>query len=187
MSEGRLRKASGDAAHPFDGVRRLVASLESVTTAAGMVLSCGALAASALIGLFQIVTRFILDRPAPWSEPTVRTLLIWMVYLGLCGAIRNGAMVAVDVVYNTVGPRLQRVMRAFILIASVGLFALLFYFGLEMAEFVRHQNLAGVGISIAWAYAAIPVGSLLATISLLAHAVRPQSDDEVEKLKEQAL
>jgi len=163
--------------------------IERLTTGLGTVLASGALAAAALIGLFQIVTRFVLAQPAPWSEPVVRTLLIWMVYLGLCGAARTGSLVAVDVIYALAPPPLRRAMRLFILLACVLFFAILGWFGIQMVEFVQHQKLAGVGISIAWGYAAIPAGSILAILALLAHYLDPGPlfESDADALSEQAL
>jgi TRAP-type C4-dicarboxylate transport system permease small subunit len=132
-------------------------------------LSVLTLVAAALIGLAQVTARVVLETPMPWSEPVVRTLLIWMVYLGICEAIRSGSLVAVDVVYGVVPPAVRTVMSVVILTSSLCFFAILGWFGLEMVKFVQNQTLAGVGISISWSYAAIPAGSILALISLVAN------------------
>ncbi|NJL30744.1 MAG: TRAP transporter small permease subunit [Phycisphaerales bacterium] len=45
----------------------------------------------------------------------------------------------------------------------------LFWFGWGMAERVQFQEMAGLEISIAWGYAAIPVGGVFAIVGALAH------------------
>ena len=50
--------------------------------------------------MYQIVTRFVLEQPAEWSEMLIRFTLIWMVFLGIPTAFRQGAMVSVDVLYR---------------------------------------------------------------------------------------
>ena len=50
--------------------------------------------------LFQIITRFVLEQPAEWTEILIRFRLIWMVFLGIPIAFRQGAMVSVDVLYR---------------------------------------------------------------------------------------
>jgi len=41
------------------------------------------LALMSVITFWQVLTRFVLERPSIWSEVTARSLMIWMVYLGL--------------------------------------------------------------------------------------------------------
>ncbi len=53
--------------------------------------------------MWQIVTRFIIERPAEWTEVLIRFTLIWMVFLGIPTAFRAGAMVSVDVLYRWSG------------------------------------------------------------------------------------
>ena len=54
------------------------------------------LLAAVLVGFWQVVTRFMLESPADWSEITTRALLIWAVLLGVALAFRHGAMLGVD-------------------------------------------------------------------------------------------
>ena len=167
----------------------MLAHVERGAVRIGTALSAGCLAAAALIGLYQIFGRFVLMQAAPWSEPAVRSLLVWMVYLGICSAARSGGMVAVDVLYLAAPVRLRQAMRWFILAASQLFFGVLGWAGAQMVQFVQSQTLAGVGISIAWAYAAIPVGSGLAMIAMIAHHFDPlvAEDHDVANLQEQAL
>ena len=70
--------------------------LERWTTRIALVLACIMLAIAAALGVFQIVTRFILEQPAEWTEVLIRFSLIWMGFLGIPAAFRQGAMVSVD-------------------------------------------------------------------------------------------
>ena len=84
--------------------------LERLSTGAAMALACAMLAIAASLGLFQIVTRFILERPAEWTEVLIRFSLIWMVFLGIPMAFRIGAMVSVDALYRICSKRIRRVL-----------------------------------------------------------------------------
>jgi TRAP-type C4-dicarboxylate transport system permease small subunit len=46
-----------------------------------MVVACAMMAIASALGLFQIITRFILESPAEWTEVLIRFSLIWMVFL----------------------------------------------------------------------------------------------------------
>ncbi|MBP2291792.1 TRAP transporter small permease [Azospirillum rugosum] len=127
------------------------------------------------VSLYQVVTRFVFEEPSTWSEVTARSLNIWMVYLGVAVAFRTGALMAVEFLFN----RLHGGARVVLIVAisglSLGVLLVMAWYGWDMAVRVRFQMLAGVdnpftgeGISIALVYAAVPVGSVLAIVGLLA-------------------
>src|SRR5690606_9445366 len=87
------------------------------------------LAVASAAGLYQVVSRFVLHSPAPWSEPTIRFSLTWMVYLGLMAAARNGTMIAVGFLYDKAGGPLKQFMRLSIVAAVLAMFGVLIYFG----------------------------------------------------------
>ncbi|HLQ86468.1 MAG TPA: TRAP transporter small permease, partial [Salinisphaeraceae bacterium] len=100
----------------------------------------------------------------------------WMIYLGLVAACRYGAMMAVD----TLIARLRGRMRLFLLVViaalSIGILLAMAWYGLDITIRVRFQSLAGIRnpfngerVSIAWMYAALPVGALLAAVATFAH------------------
>ncbi len=160
--------------HP---VAAAILAAERVVTAAGLTLGCLALAVAACVGLFQVVTRFVLGEPATWSEPLIRVLLIWMAYLGLAAAIRQGSLVSVDLVHRLARGRRRRALDAAIAAATLALLAILAWYGIDLAGRVRFQNLAGLEIPIVWAYAAIPTGALVSMLAVLAHFLDPRREE----------
>lgn len=147
---------------------------DRLLTRFALALACALLAVSAVIGLYQVLTRFLFQEPSTWSEVLVRTLLIWMVYLGSAAALRKGALVSVDVLYLLTGGRVRRLFDGLVTLAVLGFLGILLWFGVEMTWRVRFQNLAGLEISIAWAYAAIPLGAVFAIVAVLAHHFDPE-------------
>lgn len=86
-------------------------------------------------------------------------------------------MMSVEVIYKLVPGR--RLAWVELLIASCCALVLivLVYFGTLMTLRVQSQMLSGLGISISWAYAAMPVGAgfaLLAVIARLAAQIKGQ-------------
>ena len=149
-------------------------TIDRIVTRAVMALAALLLAAAAAAAFYQVFTRFVLEQPSTWSEVLTRTLLIWMVYLGVAGAFRTGALVSVDVLHKLSRGRARRAIEALITLSSLTLLGIMLWYGAQMAYRVRFQNLAGLEISIAWAYAAIPVGAAFAMLGVLAHHVDPQ-------------
>lgn len=155
----------------------LLLRLESLVTRASVFAACCLLAAAAAVGFYQVMTRFVLSEPATWSETAVRVMLIWMAYLGLCGAIRIGALVAVDALYRACRGRARRALEALITLGTLVLLGLLVWFGTVLAYRVRFQTLAGLEIPVTWAYAAIPVGAAISILAVLAHYFDPKRED----------
>jgi len=148
---------------------------ERGTTALATTLACAMLAASAGLGMWQIVTRFIIERPAEWTEVLIRFTLIWMVFLGVPAAFRVGAMVSVDVLYRWSGRRLRRVLDAMVAIAALLLIAVIVWVGWDYAQRGRVQTVTGLeDVSMFWAYLALPVGGVFSAVAVIANWIDPR-------------
>ena len=140
-----------------------------------MQLSCAMLATAATLGVFQIITRFVLEQPAEWSEVLIRFSLIWMVFLGIPMAFRQGAMVSVDVLYRWSPPKIKRVLDWVVCGAALALIAIIFWWGWDYAVRGKVQTMSGLeGISMFWAYLAMPVGALFSMLGIVGNLIDPQ-------------
>jgi TRAP-type C4-dicarboxylate transport system permease small subunit len=155
--------------------RDLFLKAERGTTALATALACAMLAASAGLGLWQIVTRFIIERPAEWTEVLIRFTLIWMVFLGVPAAFRAGAMVSVDVLYRWSGRRLRRVLDAMVAIAALLLVSVIVWVGWDYAQRGSVQTVTGLeDVSMFWAYLALPVGGVFSAVAIVANWIDPR-------------
>ncbi|MCX5590450.1 TRAP transporter small permease [Alcaligenes endophyticus] len=117
---------------------------------------------------YQVIARFVLQSPADWSEAWSRAALIWTVMLGLCLAFRQGAMLSVDAVRGVLTRRQQRWLDHTVLVLTVLFFGILTWAGIQMGWRVRFQTMPSLGWSISWIYIAIPIGSVLAIVGVIA-------------------
>ncbi len=149
--------------------------LERWTTQASMLLACAMMACAASLGLFQIFTRFVIERPAEWTEVLIRFSLIWMVFLGIPMAFRQGAMVSVDVLYRWSPPRLRRVLDWVVCIAALILILTIIWWGWDYARRGKVQTVTGLeDVSMFWAYLALPVGGLFSIPGIIGNLIDPQ-------------
>jgi TRAP-type C4-dicarboxylate transport system permease small subunit len=144
-----------------------------ITQGAVALGTCG-LALACLVGFYQVLTRFILHAPSSWSEPLIQTTLIWMAYVSLAGAMRAGTLISVDLIQSMSTGRMRMLVNAVTYLSTLALLAVLFWFGCQLVWRVRFQTIAGLGVSASWAYAALPTGSLLSALALVAHALDPE-------------
>ncbi|WP_454908992.1 TRAP transporter small permease [Variovorax gossypii] len=150
-------------------------SVERWTTGFSMLMACAMLVVASALGVFQIVTRFVLEQPAEWSEILIRVSLIWMVFMGIPMAFRQGAMVSVDVLYRWSPPRMRRVLDAVVSVAALVLMLIVLWWGWDYAMRGRVQSMAGLeSISMVWSYLALPVGSLFCLFGIVGNFLDPK-------------
>ena len=156
-------------------MKALILSLESWTTRIAMALACLMLAIASTLGVFQIITRFVLETPAEWSEVMIRFSLIWMVFLGIPTAFRQGAMVSVDVLYRWSPPALRRVLDWVVCLAALVLIAVIIWWGWDYANRGKVQTMIGLeDVSMFWAYLAMPVGGVFSILGIIGNLLDPQ-------------
>ncbi|WP_210215609.1 TRAP transporter small permease [Mongoliimonas terrestris] len=157
----------------------LMTRLDKAFDLAASVAASLCLAGAAAAGFWQVVTRFIFENPSVWSEALVRLLLVWMVMIGLGVAIRHGALVSIDIAEKNARGLFLKVVRVAILSADVAVLGALLYFGYRMVGRVQAQEMAGLEISMAWGYAAIPVGAAFGILGSIAN-YRSHENSELE-------
>jgi TRAP-type C4-dicarboxylate transport system permease small subunit len=133
------------------------------------------LAIAAALGVFQIVTRFILEQPAEWTEVLIRFSLIWMVFLGIPAAFRQGAMVSVDALKRALPSRGRRLLELAAGLAALALMGIILWWGWDYAVRGKVQTMAGLeSISMFWAYVAMPVGAVFSAMGIVANYLDPR-------------
>jgi TRAP-type C4-dicarboxylate transport system permease small subunit len=152
--------------------------VEQYTTRIALWAACAMLIIAACLGMFQIITRFVIERPAEWTEVLIRFALIWMVFLGIAAAFRQGAMVCVDVLHRWSPPRVQRLLEWVVAIASLALLAMIAWVGWDYANRGKAQTVIGLeDVSMFWAYLSMPVGAVFAALGAVGNLLDPRRQE----------
>ena len=160
---------------------------EHLTTRLALFGAMVMLVISVALGFYQVVTRFVIDAPSTWSEVGARSAMIWCVFLGSVAGFRGGFMMSVEVIYKLIPRRRLIWLEVLIALCCVIVLLVLIRYGLAMTLRVRSQMLSGIEISIAWVYAAMPIGASFALLAILARmlaqatgreAIGPAHDEE---------
>jgi TRAP-type C4-dicarboxylate transport system permease small subunit len=105
----------------------------------------------------------------------IRFSLIWMVFLGIPTAFRQGAMVSVDVLYRWSPPALRRVLDWVVCLAALVLIAVIIWWGWDYASRGKVQTMIGLeDVSMFWAYLAMPVGGVFSILGIIGNLLDPQ-------------
>lgn len=159
-------------------MRSIILRIDKASTSLAMAVACLMLAVASLLGMFQIVTRFVLEQPAEWTEILIRVSLIWMVFMGIPTAFRQGAMVSVDVLYRWSPPGMRRLLDWVVCLAALTLVAVIVWWGWDYAQRGSVQSMAGLeSVSMFWAYLALPVGGLFSVLGIVANLIDPQRNE----------
>lgn len=156
-------------------MKQIFLRFERGTTVFAMAVACAMMAVASVLGMYQIITRFVLESPAEWTEVLIRFSLIWMVFLGIPAAFRQGAMLSVDVLYRWSPPGLRRVLDWVVCLASMALIVVLVWWGWDYAQRGSVQTMIGLeDVSMFWAYLAMPVGGIFCALGIIGNLLDPQ-------------
>lgn len=142
------------------------------------------LAAAALLGLLQVLSRFLFKFPFEWTEVLVRISLNWMVFLGIAVVFRMGGMITVDMMRRLMPARYKRLHETALLVMTLAFLLTLAWWGWKYAGRGTSQTIIGLEfMTVYWAYLAIPVGCILGAFGAIAHYFDPPAghdDAEIE-------
>jgi len=104
----------------------------------------------------------------------IRFSLIWMVFMGIPMAFRQGAMVSVDVLHRWAGPRMKRVLDTVVMIASLTLVAVIIIVGWDYSLRGKVQTIIELeAYSMFWAYIAMPLGGAFSVLGIIGNFFNP--------------
>jgi TRAP-type C4-dicarboxylate transport system permease small subunit len=113
----------------------------------------------------QIIFRyftFLTLRPFAWGDEVLRLTAIWVIFLGISIGVRENSHFTVDLFLNKIrSPKARRAVDLLIDVLVVATLAILTYRGFVYAATNTASMLQNLDISMAWFYAAIPVGCAL--------------------------
>lgn len=151
--------------------------LESYLSAFIVRAACVLLGVASVLGLLQVLSRFIFNQPLSWSEVLIRLVIIWMVMFGVVIAFREGAQVSVDLLFRLSG-RFQRPLHLLITTVAVLFLSVLIGYGIDIAWRVRFQEIAGLEfLPMSIGYAALPTGAVFAIIGAIANYLDPKHNE----------
>jgi TRAP-type C4-dicarboxylate transport system permease small subunit len=121
-----------------------------------------------VVVLAQVVFRYVLSHPLPWSEELARYLMIWVACLAASEAYARGNHVGVTLIVNAVRPRLRKIMILIIHLAVCVLMGVVVYQGFILSYMVGDQRSPAMELPMTWPYMAVPVGGGLIFIQAAA-------------------
>jgi len=129
-------------------------------------------AVMSVVVMLQIIFRFVIYIPLPWSEELARYLMIWTGMVGSFVALREGRHIGVTLVVNRLPPRTAAGVAVFVQMLTILFLFILAKQGLALALVNLNQLSPAMRIPMFFPYLAVPVGAALMIIELAAGALQ---------------
>ena len=91
--------------------------------------------------VLQVVTRYILNSPLPWTEELAAHMLVWLVFIGAIGVHRHDTHVRLEMLDEWASPRMTAIIR---LIFDILVFITMILFvksGIDLYQSMRFDKL----------------------------------------------
>ena len=155
--------------------------MKNISTTLERMIAGALVALMALIVLdvsWQVITRFLINRPSSYTEEIARYLLMWIGLLGAAYAYRKHSHLSLDLLLQKVSFRYRIALAMLIHVVSF-VFALLVmvYGGAKLVELTwsLKQTSAALGMPVAVVYLCLPVSGALICWFALDNFIDPKS------------
>ena len=115
----------------------------------------------------QVVFRFIGWTGIDGLEEVPLYLFVWLVMLGAAAAMYRGEHTTLEYFINLLRPRLRALVLIVTNAVGIGLFVYLIKSGFVLVPNAQLQTSPGLGLSLGYVYAAIPIGAALIALPML--------------------
>lgn len=144
----------------MQGLRKFLDLSEHVLVAACV----AAFAVMFVLGIATVVFRFVVESSLAFPDELIRYLFIWMIALGAAVAYRRNMHAAIGVQVGALPAGLRKGALMLSTLAGLVFFIIILLSGYALTVRVGPQISPALEVSMAWVYAAIPVGMVFLLI-----------------------
>lgn len=119
-----------------------------------------------LLLFVNVVMRYVFSANITWAEEFSRYAIVWITFIGTSVCVYIGGHITVDSIHGILSEKNNRILAIVIYVVSIVFALALTWFSIKLTvnSIRTKQTMPGMGIQMAWAYLAMPVGSILLAI-----------------------
>jgi TRAP-type C4-dicarboxylate transport system permease small subunit len=123
--------------------------------------------AMSIASLLQVIFRYVLKHPLPWSEELARFLFVWVVFLGSAVAIKEKAHVGLEYFVDQLKISQRKIIYALAYILCMFMSIIICINGFSVVKSTLTQLSPAMHLPMAYVYFAIPLGFLLSLFNFI--------------------
>lgn len=134
---------------------------------------------------WQVVTRFILPKPSPYTEEIARFLLIWISFLGSAYAFRKGMHLGIDFFVQKFSRTSQANIQSVVLISCAFFAIVILIIGGSnrvLIAFELNQVAASLGIKMGYVFLIAPITGVLFVLYTLEFVIKSKMGNAADAL-----
>lgn len=140
---------------------KIVPTVKKVTETAIDWLSVVLLSGIFILGLAQVIWRWILNNPIVWSEELIQLTYVWICYLGWTIATRKDSHIRITAVLNMLPEGAQKWMQAFCHVLVIVFSVLMIRYGIDLIGVGAKRTAVSFAMNYAVVYVMGPVCNLV--------------------------
>lgn len=109
------------------------------------------------VTLAQVVFRYVIAAPLPWSEELARYCFVWIVFLGGAIGLSRGVHLGVDLLVNAMPAPVRRGMDVLTNVLIAAFAVTVIYASLPVLNMNMFQRSPALGVPMTYIYIAIPI------------------------------
>ncbi|HWP51701.1 MAG TPA: TRAP transporter small permease [Clostridia bacterium] len=130
----------------------------------------------------QVVSRYVFNNAITWAEELAVIMFVWLIYLGVAGAVTKRKHLKIDALINAVPFKVKRVL---LILDNLITFAFCAYVAFPFSQLI--VNLSGSGVKTSLlrlpkniVYSIVPICLVLTCIRLIQDTIRLTKENEKE-------
>ncbi len=135
-----------------------------------------------VVVLSQVVFRYALNQPSPWTEEAARYLFIWIALLGAAFGVLQNSHFGFDMIVRKMPAAVQRLERWFVPACMSILVFVLIVHGFRMLRIVSFQVTPALQMPMRYVYVALPVSGILMGFHLMCKFLQAGQQSENVRL-----
>jgi TRAP-type C4-dicarboxylate transport system permease small subunit len=120
-----------------------------------------------LVVFGQVIFRYVLNEPSPWTEELARYLFIWIALIGAAYGVKGRSHFGFELIVRKMPRSLQRFERLYVHACMGILVFVLTFYGMRMLRVVSFQMTPALQIPMRYVYLSLPVSGFLMSFHLI--------------------
>lgn len=135
-----------------------------------------AVLALALIVFLQVLNRYVMKAPLPWSEDLAMLLFQWVAFLGAALGVKRWQHFGIEIAVRALPARAHRWLGWLVPLPVAAVALTMVIQGSIMVRLSVPRTFGSMNLSYLWAYLPIPISGVLILVYLVQRVVRRERE-----------